>query len=202
MVVVFTAENKASEFSEGEIRSGSPIVDWLLGGFILPSVDEYAPNEYTNYGFSMEIPLAMQGQELGNSFQGIASETSGLVQFQFGSSPFSTVGVQWETVDSAPNLQVSLEEFYEALRGLVIEVNISGQPVATTKDEHELIYQPIEAIAGGSISPGFVGAWYCDKSHRVYILYYANILELAEQIDPRAEFQRYIDSMTCHEQAG
>ena len=114
-----------------------------------------------------------------------------LVQFQYGASPFSTLGVQWDTVDSSPSLQASLEEFCEVLRGLSVEVNESGQVTSTPKGEHELMYEPIEGVAGDYTYPGFLGAWYCDETGQVYILYYANILELAEQIDPLAEFRGY-----------
>jgi CubicO group peptidase (beta-lactamase class C family) len=198
MVVVFTANNKASGLKEGEMRSGTPMVDWLLGHFILPACDTYTPSKYDKFGFSLDIPVGMHGQELGKSWQGAASETSGLVQFHYGASPFETLGVQWDTIQTPPNLEVVIAEFSEELERVGTTINVRGEVVSTSKDDHELIYLTFEVIEAEYTYPGVIGAWYCDEANQVYVLYYATVLELKEEIDLLAKFQFYIDSFTCH----
>jgi len=198
MVVVFTADNKASGLKQGEIREGQPVVHWLLGRFILPSCEAYTGWEYAKFGFSLKIPGSMIAFEQGKSWKGEASDASGLVQFRYSYSPYETIGVQWDTVESSPRLQETMGEFSEILRDMGIEFNKIGQLVSTIKGDHELVYQSFEVQEGEFTYPGLIGVWYCDQSHRIYMLYFASTPELAKQIDLFTEFQRYIDSFTCH----
>ena len=198
MVVVFTADNKAGGLKQGEMRDGPPMTDWLLGHFILPSCDTYAALEYAKYGFSLEIPMGMHEQELGKSWQGTASDDSGLIQFSFGSSPYESVGIQWDTAEDGIDLNSVLEAFSEAVQSMGTEVDVIGQPVSTTKGDHELIYQSFEVEERGYRYPGISGAWYCDRAGRSYLLYYATIPENAERNNPLTTFQRYLESFTCH----
>ena len=174
------------------------MVDWLLGRFILPSCEEYAHSEYAKYGFSLEVPGVMAATELGKSLQGPASEASGMVQFHYGSSPYESIGVQWDTVERSPDLKAVLDDFAAVVENLGTEINKVDQPVSATKDDHELIYQRFEVNERGYTYPGVIGAWYCDDAERVYLLYFATIPELAKQADPLTEFQRYLDSFVCH----
>jgi len=199
MVVVFTSDNKASGLKAGEMRSGPSMVDWLLGRFILASCDDFTNTTYARYGFSLEIPGIMTAFEQGKSWQGEASETSGLVQFRYGASPYENISVQWDTVESSPNLQAALDEFSADLRGLGVEINETGQTVSTTKGDHEFVYLSFEITEREYTYPGVIGAWYCEETDRIFILYAAYILELQERVDPLTEFQRYVDSFTCHQ---
>lgn len=198
MVVAFTADNKASGLKEGEIRTDLPMVAWLLGRYILPACDTYAGYQYDEFGFSFEIPLGMHAQTVGKSFQGTASETSGIVHVQYDGSPLSLVGVQWDSIAPPLDMQNSLKDFPAVLESLGPQVNASGEFSSTTRGGHELVYEPIDVTAGVFSFPGFIGAWYCEESERVYIFYYANIHELAMQIDTLSEFQGYVDSFTCN----
>ncbi len=198
MVVVFTADNKASGLKPGEIKEGPPVVDWLLGRFILPAVEDYTPVEYSKYGFSLSIPRAMNALEQGKSWQGDASQDAGLVQFRYGYSPYENIGVQWDTVESSPNLQIVLEEFSQAMQGMGVVLNKIGAPKISTQAEHELILQSFEVKEAEYTYPGVVGAWYCDQTRRAFIFYFAGNPELAKQIDLSAEFQRMMDSFSCH----
>jgi hypothetical protein len=198
MVVVFTADNKASELEEGEMRSGPPMVDWLLGRFILPSCKEYAHSAYAKYGFSVEVPGVIAATELGKSLEGPASEESGMVQFRYGASPYEIIGVQWDTVEGPPDLQVVLDDFAAVVESFGAEVNKVDQPVSGMKDDHELIYQRFEVNERGYAYPGVIGAWYCDDTRRVYLLYYATVPELAKRTDTLTEFQRTLNTFVCH----
>lgn len=198
MVVVFTSDNKTSGLKEGEMRSGPPMVDWLLGRFILPACEEYAKAQYAKFGFSMDYPSGMHAEEHGIGWQGTASEASGLIQFHYGASPFETIGVQWDTVEGSPDLKAVLDDFSAGIERLGAEVNEVGQPVSAMKDDHALIYQSFEVNERGYTYPGVIGAWYCDETGRVYLLYFATIPELAKRIDPLTEFEGYLDSFICH----
>jgi CubicO group peptidase (beta-lactamase class C family) len=198
MVVVFTADNRESGLKEGEMRDGPPMVDWLLGRFVLPSCEEYADSEYASYGFSLEVPGAMAAVEQGKSWQGAASEASGLVRFRYGASPYEIIGVQWDAVEASPDLKAALDDFGAAVESLGTQIREIDQPVSAMKDGHELIYQPFEVNERGDTYPGVIGAWYCPDAGRVYLLYFATVPELAKRIDPLTEFQRYMDSFACH----
>ena len=174
------------------------MVDWLLGRFILPSCEEYADSEYAKYGFSLEVPSVMAATELGKSLQGPASEASGMVQFRYGTSPYEIIGVQWDTFEGSADLQAVLDEFSTVVESLGTEINEVDQLISAMKDDHDLIYQPFEVNERGYTYPGVIGAWYCDDTGRVYLLYFATVPELAKRADPLTEFQRYLDSFVCH----
>jgi CubicO group peptidase (beta-lactamase class C family) len=198
MVVVFTSDPLGADLGSGEWGESPPAVDWLLGRFVLPACDTYAAQTYVNYGFSLDIPMGMQSRELGKEFQGRTSKDSGLIQFHFGGSPYENLGAQWDTVQSTPNLESALEEFSVVVSALGVALNLKGDPSIWEVEDHEVLVQSFEVMDGEYTLPGVVGAWYCDETKRVFVVYFCTIPGVEERIDPQSELLQYLETFECH----
>jgi CubicO group peptidase (beta-lactamase class C family) len=199
MVVVFTSNAQGADLAEGVWGDNPPSVDWLLGRFILPACESYRAQTYVNYGFSLELPIGMQVRELGKDWIGNASERSGLIQFHYGNSPFENFGVQWESVDTTPDLDLALDNFSMAIQTLGVAINQQGERSSMSVGKHDALHQAFVVEEGDYRYPGLIAVWYCEESMRTYILYYATTSLLSQQDDFQLIFQNLLDSFACHE---
>ena len=190
LVVVFTAN----------IADKDPHpTDAFLGRFILPACDEYVTERYSKYGFSFDHPPGVTLLEAGVGGQGVASDASGMVQFNYyGGSPLELVGTIWSTAEVAPNLETALDEIFASVESGGNEVTSRGSLEVSVKDNHEMIYQRFDLTEQGQLLMGVMGSWYCDKANRVYIFSYVTFPEFTTQQDLPKEFQRHLDSFVCH----
>ena len=86
-----------------------------------------------------------------------------------------------------------LDDFYEGVEMGGGTNIVRGHLVETTKAGHGLIYETFSCTAEGETWKGVYGAWYCDKSQRLY-----QLAVLYVEQTPLEEFQRYLDSFVCH----
>jgi len=86
-----------------------------------------------------------------------------------------------------------LDGFYEGIEVEGATNIVRGHLVETTKAGHGLIYETFSCTAEGETWKGVYGAWYCDKSQRLY-----QLAVLYVEQTPLEEFQRYLDSFVCH----
>jgi len=188
MVVVFNAD----------IREGPDQERVLLYRFIIPACNEYVPLQetYSKYGFSFDYPSGMTIGENGFREES-TSETSGVVQFR-SDLPFEIINVVWDTAETAPELEVFLDELFTMMESEGTEVNNRGPLVASGKDDHEMVYQRANITDQGILFTGIVGSWYCDEADRIYTGYYITLPEFSTQQDLLTEFQRLLDSLVCH----
>jgi CubicO group peptidase (beta-lactamase class C family) len=197
MVVVFTSNERGADLGEGKWSESPPFVDWLLGRFILPANDSCATQTFAKYGFSIDLPEGMQSQEHGKSWQGNATELSGLIQFHYGGSPFESLGVQWDTLEVSPDLDASLDEFASTLGAIGVEFHQLGERSTKLIGEHETLYQAFEVEEGDDSYSGFIGAWYCIENQRPFIFYLSTTPTLAQEQDLSWQFFSIIESFNC-----
>jgi CubicO group peptidase (beta-lactamase class C family) len=199
MVVAITASNQAPGLRAGEVYEGTPMVDWLLGRFILPACDTYAKSEYEGYGFSMEIPILMTAEEHGPLGLGEPSDVSGMAAFHMVDCPHETFGLQWRTVETAPNLIVAITHFLESMTDVDTQIVRQELRFSTTLDGQKVAYQLLDVVTGGDEVAAVVGAWYCEETGRLFVLYSGVLDALTEWIDPFATFERLIAGFDGHE---
>ena len=199
MVVAVTATNRAPGLRPGELTEGPPMVDWLLGRFILPACDTYAETEYERFGFSIEIPVLMRAEEHGPLGLGRPSNDSGMADFHMINCPHETFGVQWRTVDAAPNLLMAITDFIDLITDAETQIGRGELRFSTTFAGHKVAYQRLDVVTGGDEVAGVVGAWYCEETSRLFVLYSGALAALTEWIDPFATFEKLIAGFDCHE---
>jgi len=199
MVVVFTASNWPPGILPGERTGGAPVVDWLLGSFVLPACDAYTRMEYDGFGFSLATLRVVDGEADGWGGAGWASEASGVVSFSFGGSPFEAAGVQWATAEGPSNLESVLADFLVTLERSADRIELAGPPTETTIGGRTVLCQRVDiSTADGPLS-ATVGAFLCEETGRTFVVYHAVHSGLAEWLDPFDEFERLVASFSCEQ---
>ena len=175
------------------------MVDWLLGRFILPACDTYAKTHYERFGFWIEIPVLMRAEEYGPLGLGRPSNASGMADFHMINCPHETFGVQWRTVDAAPNLLMAITDFIDLITDTETQIGRGELRFSTTLAGHKVAYQRLDVVTGGDEVAGVVGAWYCEETSRLFVLYSGALAALTEWIDPFGTFEKLIAGFDCHE---
>ncbi len=193
MVVVFT----------GNIPDDIiPPTDGLLYHYILAACTDLPPEAthqtYADYGFTFDYPSGFSVQEMPLPGQDTVSTEAGLVQFRFDSYPFELIQVMWVQAQPGLDLEVYLAEFVKSVSQQAgVEFTV-GESQASTKGDHEAVYQPFDFRQHGSRLRGVTLAWYCDESERVYIYNYATNPDVSDP-DLAARVQAHLDSFVCHD---
>jgi CubicO group peptidase (beta-lactamase class C family) len=199
MVVVFTASNWPPGILPGERTGGAPVVDWLLGSFVLPACDAYTRVEYDGFGFSLATPRVVDGEADGWGGAGWASEASGVVSFSFGGSPFEAAGVQWATAGGPSNLESVLDAFLVALERSVDRIEPAGPPTEAGMGAHSVLCQRFDAVTDDGSVSAVAAALYCEEKSRAFVIYHAVHARLTDWLDPIDELTRLVESFECHE---
>ena len=128
LVVVFTSSNMAEGTLEsaGEPTEGPPIVDWLLGDFVLPACDTYELAEYADFGFSLATPQIVSAYPQPWIGSDGLSNRSGFVSFSYFGSPFVGAGVQWQLYGTGPSRQILHWQHDSGWRFLLQPVGADG----------------------------------------------------------------------------
>jgi hypothetical protein len=100
----------------------------------------------------------------------VSEEVSGLIQFHYGGSPYESLGVQREPHESTPDLASAQDEFSLAVQDMEIVFNSQGERSAIRVADYDILYQAFEVEEGEHTYPGYIGAWLCDASNRLYII--------------------------------
>ena len=193
LVVVFTSSNMAegTRESAGERTEGPPIVDWLLGGFILPSCNTYEPTEYKDFGFSLTVPQLTRGRPEAWIGSDRISDASGLVSFSYIGSPFVGAGVQWQPIEESFAFEAALEGFVATVRTVGVQVVAIGLLKATVHGGRVLVYRRVDFTTQDGRIAGVVGVLFSEANDRAYVLYYVPFAGLSEWIDPVAGFKEF-----------
>jgi hypothetical protein len=146
----------------------------------------------------MEIPVLMWAEEYGLYGQGEPSDDSGMADFHMVDSPNETFGVQWQTVESTPNLLLAIADFIEFITDAETQIVHQELRFSETLDGHKAAYQRLDVVTGGDEVAAVVGAWFCEETGRLFVLYSAVLDALTEWIDPFAYFERLIAGFDCH----
>jgi hypothetical protein len=147
----------------------------------------------------MEIPVLMRAEEYGLYGRGDPSDDSGMADFHMAESPNEAFGVQWQTVETAPNLLLAIADFVEFITDVETQIVHQELRFSTTLGGHTVAYQRLDVVTGGDEIAAVVGAWYCEETDRLFVLYSGVLDALTEWIDPFATFERLITGFDCHE---
>lgn len=148
---------------------------------------------YSQYNFSFRHPKGMSLVEYG-LLESNATYSSGTIVGALKNDEHEVVQVGWETTIPKVNLEGRLTKYFNSYGIKDFETDIvRGKLVASTKAEHELIYQHFTVEAEGEFFYGIVGVWHCDKNDRSY-----HLGVLYTEQDMFLKFERYLDSFVCH----
>jgi hypothetical protein len=151
---------------------------------------------YSNFGFSFEYPKDMKIDEQGPVEGTVATTDSGILLGELGDGEFGLIKVGWLTTESAPDLEISLDNSFLNLEveGLIVE---KGQfKNTTTINRHEMLCQSFTATIAEAITfHGIGGVWYCNTSKRSFEFI---LMVMQDEPDALLRFHRYTSSFTCH----
>lgn len=155
-----------------------------------------APERYSKYGFSFEYPKGMLISELGHLENTTATSSSGILLGELSNDELELIKVGWLSTESAPDLEISLNDSFLSLEAEGLEVD-RGQLVNSTKvNGHEMIYQYFDGtIAEALTFHGISGVWYCDINNKNYDFV---VMYSGSEQDVLSKFQQYIASFICH----
>ena len=193
MIVVVTSSNMAegTRESAGERSEGPPVVEWLLGRFILPAADGYTGAEYEAFGFAVEKPLIATPRTVYTSGDNPAAAISGRILFDYGGCPLEETGVQWEPTDAPYAFEAALEGFLGVAETSGLRFGECGPLQAAVLGGRVLVYQRSDLIVEDRTLRGVVGVTFSAPDERAYLLYYTAEERLSEWIDPIAGFKDF-----------
>jgi hypothetical protein len=193
MVVVFT----------GNIPDEDPYPhDALVFRYILKSCTDLPPDalhkHYEGYGWACEYPAGFRVRELPFGDAPKASDTSGVVQFQFVGYPRDLFVVVWSQTEPGSALSSYVDAVFADVSQQA-EVDVTrGAIEEGRKGEHRMVQQSFEIGVQGQVAhSGYAAGWYCSKAGRAYVLVYESEPGMPGR-DAAAAFQQFLDSLVCH----
>ena len=150
---------------------------------------------YSNYGFSCQYCSSGMYVNERADIVGPVSNVSGRVEIHIPYWPKLKYAIQWDTVDTVPNLTSVLEDYWEGFkrRNAGLTFTKLEHLTSSRKENHEMIYQEFEWFQQDQSFPGVLGTWYCEESSRLYIVTYYDL-----NIDLIPNALRFFDSFVCH----
>jgi hypothetical protein len=151
---------------------------------------------YSNFDFFFEYPKDMEISEQGLVAGTNATTDSGILTGELSNGAFELIKVGWFTTESAPDLEISLDNSFlnfEVEWGFTVE---KGQlKDSATVNGHEMLYQSFTATTGEADTfQGISGVWYCETSNRSFDFI---LIFMQDNQDILQKFQQYIISFTC-----
>lgn len=159
------------------------------------------PSDFTTfskYGFSFQYHKSLSITEQG-IFENEATERSGMVFVGIEEDLF---GVAWQEMEPSMLEVVGLEMIIDGsymglgLAGEDVQIE-RGEQAETTHAGHRVLYEDFAATTEGDGVNGILGAFYCDKSQRLFTMTMLSPAIRAKE-DLLEDFMTYLDSFVCH----
>lgn len=156
-----------------------------------------ASQTYAKHGLAFQYPPGFSLLERPIPGRDTLSDASGLVQFNSNWYPPELINVIWDTPQAGVGAEAYVEEFLASIQGESgLEVTV-GASVDSRKDDHPMVVQFFDATENGLQLAAVTGAWFCDRSGRVYIVTYATASETSQE-DLMVTFEEHLASLACH----
>ena len=158
---------------------------------------------FSKYGFSFEYPKKFSVTEMG-LFENEATDNSGIVQVGVANDEVELFQTTWlqmipSTWEIGGDLGTTIEDSFAGAESSEGVASLDrGELIDTTKAGHQLLYQyfTVTSTEGDKIY-GIAGAFYCDRSQKVFHLMTMNTT-ISAKPDVLEDFQNYLDSFVCH----
>jgi CubicO group peptidase (beta-lactamase class C family) len=149
---------------------------------------------FSNYSFSMKYPHGMEPVERNDIMS--VSETSGQIDVNSRTYPLYKYTLYWETIETIPSLENVLDAHVTNFmsRNPLITVTMTSIKVTTPKENHSMLYQEFEMIERGSKLYGVAGTWYCEKTSKIFTVFYYDLEK--DIVQTFLQFKE--SSINCH----
>ena len=195
MVVVFTASNMAPGVGPGERDVGPQIVEWLFSRFILPACDDFEPQPFGDYGFTLSIPHLLQEWTSGGPGVREASRTAGLSLFSYDGSPYERLGIRWMVQEPPYDPSAALGEFVGSLRAFGVQIESVGAMTEAPTPAGTATCQPIDIAQEHGLERAYIGTLPCSEEGLSIVVYVGIPERFTPWIEPVTEVAEILGSL-------